>query len=292
MSVRIECPTSERLALGDFIAHVEANVRRDDPQSIASAAPLLRAVSNAPDLVLPALHQQIRERFSTRPISSTQIIALGGGSDFYVRADLWPSSAMLASPAHRDQAALYRVANDLNYPSLVTWYYGSPLEHDVYSYDPASIVGVSGELVPLTFKERISLDSRCALLTLPQQAVVRRHAPTAYTVTIGLMIKRTTGEVHTFDIESGTLMRPTPDQTSSRCSALFQIAALIGDDTTRQHLDDVSIAAISPRTRLAAYEALIELTPNDSTRLWEKAARDDSALIQRRARGALESQET
>ncbi|WP_029922953.1 hypothetical protein [Nevskia soli] len=279
MALTIPCQNTNVVSLGDFIEHVSSTVDCKDPESVASVAPMLRALANDRHLVLLALHQQMRDLFSNQRVPTTQVVVLGGGMDFYVRADIWPAAEAAGSPTYREQAAIYNCGTGQSFPCLMTGHFGPGLINDLYAYDPAAIIGYPGEPVPLTFVERVRLSVDQAVMFLPHGEVVHRLPPEKLSISVALMILHEIGDQHMVDMKTATLRDYAPELPSSRRSAMLRLAGLIGDGNTQQLLDDLIVASPCPRTRLAAYEALSKLVPERTTALWERASGDTDALV-------------
>jgi hypothetical protein len=283
----LSCTHTDQVSLGDFIEHVSANVDRRDPDSIAAVAPLLRALANDRRLVLEPLHQQMREQFSQRRTASTQIIVLGGGSDFYVRVDIWPQASPAYSQLFAEQFGTYATGIGQSFPSLMTGYFGPGLVHDLYDYDPSAIEGYPGERVPLTFSQRFTLTTHTVALFLPHGEVVQRVAPESFSASLGLFIYHEVGDMHLVDVKSQTLREFPPQLPSSRRAAMLRLAGLIGDADTRQYLEDFSTSHPCWRTRLAASEALASLASGEAPTIWERACRDPAPNVRRQAQRRL-----
>jgi hypothetical protein len=65
------------------------------------------------------------------------------------------------------------------------------------------------------------------------------------------------------------------------------MAGTIGDDDTRQLLDDLARIHPCRRTRLNAYESLARLSPAEAASIWERAADDPAPAVSRVAREQL-----
>lgn len=232
MALRISCPNTDALSLGDFIEQVESTIDRQDVDSIAAAAPMLRALANDRQLVLGAVHLQMGEAFTQRRVATSQVVVLGGGSDFYVRADIWPTAEAARTALYREQADLYRYGISQNFPCLMTGHHGPGLIHDLYAYRQEAVAGYAGEPLQLQFVERLRLSTDSAILFLPHGEVVQRIAPEAFSISIGLMIMRESGEQHYVDVQRRTLAEFSPLLPSSRRAALLRLAGLIGDGNT------------------------------------------------------------
>ena len=92
-----------------------------------------------------------------------------------------------------------------------------------------------------------------------------------------------------FDLESRTLMDYPAELDASRRISVLKMAGHVGNDNTRQLLDDLSKDHPFRRTRLAAYESSARLAPGEAVRIWEAACRDLEPLVVHTAEQQLAS---
>ena len=96
MALTLACDGTRTATLDEFIDHVHAEVDLRDLDSIAAAAPMFRALANDRELVVSRINRQVKTQFRSQAVASAQVIYLGEGRDFYVRANVWPSAADIA----------------------------------------------------------------------------------------------------------------------------------------------------------------------------------------------------
>jgi hypothetical protein len=286
MALTISCDTRHSVSLEEFVDHVHSHVDLGDPDSIAAAAPMLRALVNDRSLVVRRINQQVKDRFTSQALASAQVIYLGAGRDFYVRANIWPSAADVASGrVYQDQFA-YHVAHDHNFNFLTVNYHGPGYITEIHEYDSDGVEGFSGEKVDLRFLEKVMFGPDMVMLYRANCDVHVQLPPDELSVTLNLMAD--TPDVHTrdqyfFDLERGTLLDHPPELDGSRRISVLKMAAHVGDEDTRQLLDDLARIHPCRRTRLAAWEAQAQLRPRDAARIWETAARDRETLVSQAA---------
>lgn len=291
MILSLSPPAADAVSIGDFIEHLKTKVDVNDPQSLIEAAPMLRALARDRRPLLDAMHQQMRERFAMQRVPSSQVVVLGGGSDCYVRVDLWPTETQARNIAYQEQAGVYRVAIGQSFTTMLTNYFGSGLVHDLFHYDAGEIQGFPGEAVNLSFSERLVLDDQAVAVFTPHGELIQRRAPESFTATLGVFVLKTTGDMHMVDVNTKKLAALSPQVPGSRRAALIALAGAIGDDETREHLDAMRLDHECWQTRLAANQALAQLSPDRADVIWTKASADDNPVIQRNALDQLRGRE-
>jgi hypothetical protein len=292
---RIFEPRIDRVvSLDELIDFVHAQVDLRDPDSIETAAPLLRGLANDKRLVVSRLNQQVRNLFRSDTIASAQVIYLGEGRDFYLRANVWPSMADLSSGrVYQDQFA-YNLAHDHNYSFMTVGYHGPGYITDLYEYDNAALTGAIGESVELRFVQRVQFRTGMVMLYEASRDVHTQLPPDEMSLTLNLMIS--TPEVrlrdqYFFDLERGSLLDYPVETDGSRRVSVIRMAADVGDVNTQQLLSDLAVAHPCRRTRLAAYEGVAKLDPMHAESLWRKASGDPESLVVDAARVHLEQQQ-
>ncbi|HZR37864.1 MAG TPA: hypothetical protein VFA75_21010 [Nevskia sp.] len=286
MALTIPCRTDRVASLDEFIDHVHTHVDLRDQDSIAAAAPMLRALANDRELVVRRINRQVKDRFRNQALASAQVIYLGAGREFYVRANVWPSSADVASGrVYQDQFA-YHVAHDHNFNFMTVGYHGPGYVTEIHEYDNDRLEGFAGEKVEFRFLERVLFGPDTVMLYRANRDVHIQLPPEDLSVTLNFMVD--TPEVHTrdqyfFDLERGTLLDYPAELDGSRRISVLRMAAHVGNEDTRQLLDDLARSHPCRRTRLAAWEAQAQLRPGDAARIWESAARDRENLVSQAA---------
>ena len=289
--MRIFEPKTDRIvSLDELIDHVQTHVDLRDVDSICSVAPLLRGLANDRQLVVSRLNRQVRELFRGETIPSAQVIFLGKGRDFFLRANIWPSLADLSSGrVYQDQFA-YNLAHDHNYSFMTVGYHGPGYITELYEYDNSTVVGRVGETVELRFVQRVQFRAGMVMLYEAGRDVHTQLPPDEMSITLNLMIS--TPEVrlrdqYFFDVQRGSLLDYPVESDGSRRVSMIRMAADVGDADTRQLLSDLASTHACRRTRLAAYEGLARLAPQDAEAVWRKAAADPEPLVSETARARL-----
>jgi len=290
MATTIPCDNDEIVTLEEFIDYVHSHVDLQDLDSVAAAAPKFRSLANDRGLVVRHLNRQVKENFRSQVIPSAQALFLGDGRDFYVRANVWPSYADIASGrVYQDQFS-YNLAHDHNYSFMTVGYHGPGYLTEIYEYDFDKIVGNAGEPVDLRFIERIHFTNGKVMLYRASKDVHTQFPPDELGVTLNFMVA--TPEVRVrdqffFDIEKRTLLEYPTELDSSRRISVLKIAGHVGDENTQDLLDTIGSSHPCRRTRIAACESLSQLNPAAATRIWERAAADPEPLVAATAKRQL-----
>ncbi|HWY23277.1 MAG TPA: hypothetical protein VNX47_00060 [Nevskia sp.] len=282
MALTIPCDTSRVVDLDEFIDHVHSHVDLRDQDSIAAAAPMFRALANDRELVVRRINQQVKTRFRSQAVASAQVIYLGEGRDFYLRANVWPSNADIASGrVYQDQFS-YHQAHDHNYNFMTVGYHGPGYLTEIHEYDHEKLEGFPGEKVDFRFLERTLFGPGMVMLYRASKDVHIQYPPDDLSVTLNFMIA--TPEVRTrdqyfFDLESRTLLDYPAELDGSRRVSVLKMAAHVGNGDTRQLLEDLARSHPCRRTRLAAWQAQAQMSPREAAPIWEAAARDREPLV-------------
>lgn len=287
MAITLHSSTAQVIGLDEFIDHVQREVDFNDLDSIAAAAPMFRALANDQSLVVSRLNDFIRRSFSTRNVAgSAQVIYLGRGDHFYLRANVWPSAADMAAGRMYDDQLAYSLAHDHNYNFMTTTHFGPGYVTEVYEYDPDKVEGYVGEFVAFRPLGRIQFKPDEIMIYRANRDMHIQHPPESLSISLNLMI--TTAEAHErdqyfFDLESSTITAFPQEPDSSLRISMIEMAAIAGDANTQQLLSDIAASHPCRRTRLQSYEALTRLAPEQSEGIWEKACRDREALVRNAA---------
>ena len=282
MAITISGSTSRVVSLDEFIDHVHTQVDLRDQDSVAAAASMFQGLANDRELVVRQLNRQVKHQFRSQAVASAQVIFLGEGRDFYVRANVWPSNADIASGrVYQDQFA-YHLAHDHNYNFMTVCHHGPGYITEIYEYDHERLEGQVGEKVDFRFLERKHFNAGMVMLYRASKDVHIQLPPEELSVTLNFMIS--TPEVrlrdqYFFDLESKTLMEYPGELDGSRRVSVLRMAGHIGNGDTQQLLDDLAHSHPCRRTRLAAHESLARLDPAGAAQIWEAACRDPEPLV-------------
>jgi len=284
MAITIPAITTRIASMDEFVDYVSSDVDLNDLDSVAAAAPMLAALANDRELVVRELNRLVEAQFRSTQLTSAQSLYLGRGKNFYVRANVWPSAADVASGRLYQDQFSYDIAHDHNYDFLTVNHFGPGYVTEIYEYDPAKLAGYPGEPVALEFLEKSLFASGSAMLYRSGRDVHVQYPPEDLSITLNLMLSvSSTGrrDQYYFDLAEKKLAAFTPEQDSSRRVAIVSMGGHVGDDETRSLLTDLSRRHPCQRTRLSAFEALVRLTPADAVAIWEQACRDPEPLVVR-----------
>lgn len=290
MAITIHTDSSDVLSVAEYMAYVSAKVNLADTDSVLASAPMLRALANDRQLFVRRLNELVENAFTRDTFSSAQSILLGTGKDFYVRANVWPSTADVAGGRlYQDQLA-YNIAHDHNFSFLTVSYLGTGYETDIYEYDYNKVVGYPGEAVDLRFLEHARFAAGQVMYYRACRDAHIQYPPTEMTLSLNLMIRSPEirmRDQYFFDLEKKTLLGYLPETDSARRADMLMIAGQLGDGRTQELLNDLSIRHPSRSTRLAALESLSQLAPAEAQRIWERGCDDQSALVAQTSRQKL-----
>lgn len=287
MALTIPCSTTKIVSVDDYLEHIRTSVDLHDMDSIAASAPALRALSNDRNLIVQKLNERIELLFAGE--SSAQLL-LGGGENFYIRANIWPAMAEMAnSRTYQDQFA-YNFAHDHNFTFMTVNYLGPGYTTEIYEYDYEKVEGYIGENVELEFLEKVTFGPGVVMLYRAGRDVHIQFPPQELTITLNLMISLPEVRIrdqYCFDVAKKTITAyPNVLLTAARAS-LVKVAGYVGDSNTVQLLSDLASSHPCRRTRLTAFEALGRQQPNEVARIWNQACSDPSDLVSNTARRKL-----
>lgn len=290
MALTLHCHNEDVIRLEDYLDRIEAEVDLRDPDSIAASAPWLRALANDRSLVVNRLNRYVEESFNGRDYGSAQAILLGRRRDFYVRANLWPSSRDVATARIYQDQFSYNLAHDHNFHFLTVGYLGPGYETDIYEYDYDAVEGYVGEPVEMQFLERVRFTQGMVMLYRASRDLHVQYPPEDLTITLNLLVappETRLREQYHFDLDRHTVSSLPAEMEASERVSFVAMAGALGDGNSAQLLDDLAQRHPCRRTRLAAIESLSQLLPERTEALWERATRDASPLVSKRARQML-----
>jgi hypothetical protein len=288
----IPASTTRVVGIAEYMEHVRANVELRDEESLADSALMLRALANDRSLLATELNRRMISLLEAAPEAGLgHSILLGRSREFYVRANIWPTTAdMTSGRTHQDQFA-YNLAHDHNFSFLTVTYLGPGYETDLYEYDYAKVEGFVGEPVDLRFVEKVRFGGGTVMLYRASRDVHVQYPPEEMTITLNLMTALPESSVvdqFFFDMRTRTISGHPGELVASRRATLVRLAGYAGDGNTQEVLRDLAARHPCRRTRLAAYDALSRQLPAAAGEIWTAAAADRDALVSRTARQRME----
>lgn len=292
MTIEFLDEITESVTLAEFHEFVQKSVDVRNLDSVATVAPMLKRLVNDRDLVVRNLNAQITSLENRDAIFSSQVLILGGGPNYYVRANFWPSTSDMAG----DKVVLsdqftYGVGHSHNYSFLTAAYSGPGYSTDLYRTDPSRIEGYIGEKVELQFIKRMHFGPGMAMLYEADVDVHTQASPSELTITLNFVAAPPEVHIrdqHFFDLARGTLMDFPAGLDVSRRVSIVRMAALVRNGNTVQLMTDLARSHPCRRTRLAAFESLVSIDPSHKAKVLEIAANDADPSIRNLARAALQ----
>lgn len=290
MALTIPCGSS-RIATVEEVMVEAARLRdRDDPNGIASLAPLLGALSNDRELIVRLLNRRLAGSIDGGTTGLAQSLPLAAGNAIRLRANIWPSSADITAGRMQLGEPRYDVAHDHNFHFLTAAHFGAGYVTEIYEYEHDTIEGYVGEAVELRFLERTQLVAGRAMLYRGSRDLHVQFPPEDMSITLSLMFdtpELMARDQYFFDLQRQTINGFGPDTDTARRVDAVAMAACAGNGETCQLLGDLARRHPCRRTRLAAYDAMARLLPDDAMAIWERACGDAAALVANEARARL-----
>lgn len=275
MPVHINIDSDETTSLEEYLEYVRTEVDITDDESIKASAPMLKALSNNRTFLAQQVNQELKDIANLQDDNrySAQVIMLGLGDNWFVRANFWPSNNESVVRSSGADPFFYFKPHDHNFSFLTVGYYGPGYWSDYYTYDHSKVIGYNGEHVDLHFVERARLEEGKIMLYRGSYDIHNQLLPDSLSISINLMQNLQEHQVRTnqyfIDIKN-SCVRTLANRTSP--PLMLSVAAHIGNDSTDELLDHLLHPSYCPRTRVAAYKALAHRHPKNAEQLWRQAA--------------------
>ena len=263
----------------------------DNEGSLHHAARWLRRLGNNPgflgDLIAAELASERREE-GGESAYGPQVVMLSrpGESDFFLRANIWPSADEHAMRASGGEAFVYAMPHDHNFTFLTLGYFGPGYLSNYYEYEYETVEGWRGEPVALRFIERSRLEQ--GKLQLYRAHIDIHDQAPPDTLSVSLNIMHTGGaqgwlDQYAFDLGESRIERIISNGSSE---AFIHIAVGLGGEEALGLARDFGRTHPSERMRLASWNALAAAEPDRAGRdaLWRQAEGAGSRLVAAEAR--------
>jgi hypothetical protein len=294
MALTIRCDTDEAIGLDEYIAYVQEHVDIRDEDSLAESAPKLRQLANNRDLIVDRINRELDDwtTFQADNNYTSQTVMLGGGRDFYIRANLWlPPAALARDREWQDKLFFYRVPHDHNFSFLTVGYFGSGYDTTIWEYDRDAVQGDPGEHVALRLLEKTTLEPGKVMLYRACRDVHSQEHPRDCSISLNLIASPPevlSTNQYMFDTEAGTITADVQKAISGHVF-LCTLARHVGNGATASRLDRIAQTHVAPKVRLAAARALAALEPPAAApAVWRSMLCDRDASARRAAAGALD----
>ncbi len=291
MAMTLTSATQKNASIEEFIEYLEQHsIDPRDVDSIASAAPMLSALTNDRDLIVRPLNEYLKLGFKGSMPGLEQAIPLAEHGHFRLRANVWPSTSDITAGRVLPDQFAYDHAHDHNFHFMTIAYFGTGYVTEIYEYDYERVEGYIGEMVELRFLERTQFSAGRAMLYRASRDLHIQFPPEDLSITLSLMAdlpELRSRDQFFFNLQHRTISGFAPNSETSRRIDIITMAGQAGNDNTCQMLNDMAQSHPCRRTRLAAYEALVRLRPAEAVGIWERAAGDSAPLVANEARARL-----
>ncbi len=292
MSIVLKPSATGRLSLKGFVEHVRQVIDLQEPDSLIGLASPLCMLANDPDVVAWHFNDAIRRSLDTAapPADVSSCVRIAEDDQFFLCANVWMPSS-LAERAGSNGIATGRVHNH-NTSLMTVGYAGPGCDVDLYSYDPKNGQGEIGERVDLRFVERARLMPRTVVIYRETVDAHARFAPSSLSVSLTFSIineRSQHSDQLLFDPQTATVAGFGPQAPVHRRASVVRLAGEFGNAGTIDLLDGLLRRSHCRRVREAAVDAAMRLratTSGERARVVERALRDSSELVRRRAEAA------
>jgi len=298
MGIVLKPSASGRLSLKSFVEHVRQVIDLQEPDSLIGLASPLCMLANDPDVVAHHFNEAIQRSLDTSlpPPDVSSSISLAEDNHFRLTANVWMPSS-LGEPVPPNGIPAGRVHNH-NTSLMTVGYAGPGCDLDLYAYDPKTSQGEIGERVDLRFIERTRLSPRAVVIYRETIDAHARFAPSSLSVSLTFsIIDERSQQIDQllFDPHAATIAGVGPHAAVHRRASVVLLAGEFGNAGTIDLLDGLLRRSHCRRVREAAVDAAMRLRDTsigERTRIIERALRDTSELVRRRAEMAAAQLDT
>ena len=286
----IEMEDTAACALEECVEGLQAGgFKPYEEDSLLGAARWLRRLGNnrefLGDLVLAELKQGIKAAGEASDYGPQVIMLSPLGSEFYMRANFWPSAQEHMFRASGSAAFSYELPHDHNFDFLTVGYFGPGYGSDYYEYDYEKVAGVVGEKAGLRFVERSHLDPGKLMHYRAHRDVHSQLPPESLSISLNVM--HASGaqgwlDQYRFDVE----MDEISGVISPGGSEIFlRVAVGLGGDDALDLAEHFATHHPSDRMRLTSLDAqagALDTEARDA--LWRRAESAGSLLVAEEAK--------
>lgn len=271
--------------LGDCLDALEREgFKPFEEESLLHGAKWLRRLGNNRHFLGDMMLEELKQGLDVADAASSygpQVVMLSPlGSEYYMRANFWPSAKEHLFRASGSSAFSYKLPHDHNFDFLTVGYFGPGYATDYYEYDYAAVAGGIGEKAGLRFIERSTLDPGKLMHCRAHLDVHSQLPPESLSVSINIMHANGAQgllDQYKFDVEKGE----TSGVINPGGSEVFlRVAVGLGNKDARDLAHNFASSHASDRMRLVALEAqagVLETTERDD--LWRSAENNGSRLV-------------
>ncbi|QZH75344.1 MAG: transposase [Erythrobacter sp.] len=281
----VDCLDQAACELGDCIEALHASGFHPwEEESLLGAAHWLRRLGNNRDFLGDMLLDELKRGVKAAEDASDygpQVIMLSTlGSEFYMRANFWPSVDEHMFRASGRGAFSYELPHDHDFDFLTLGYFGPGYASDYWEYDYERVAGAIGEAAGLQFVERSTLTPGKLMHYRAHLDVHSQLPPESLSVSLNVMHAGGAQgwlDQYRFDVEKNEIagvISPGGSET------FLRVAVGLGGEEARDLAHHFAGSHPSDRMRLTALEAqagVLGLAERDA--LWRRAEASSSRLV-------------
>ena len=289
MPIVIETEETRVVQLEELIERLDRDLDTRCHDSMAAAASDLKALANNRTFLADVVARELKD-LATMQRGNTYtpqvvMLHLNPCKNYFLRANIWPSSDEHMVRASGGAAFVYGLPHDHNFDFLTFGYFGPGYWSDYWEYDYEAVAGAVGEKAGLRFVERSRLEPGKLMHYRAHRDVHSQLPPDALSVSLNVMHAGGAQgclDQYRFDIEKDEIAAVLSPGASE---VFLRIAVGFGCEESRDLAERFARSHPSDRTRLAALEAqagVLELVDRDE--LWRRAEGAGSRLVAIEAR--------
>lgn len=290
MAFTLENGVADAMSLKDFIETVGTTLDPRDSESIKECGKYLYSLSLNSKLFDNIIVDAVKTQASSRGLQEsfngyremTFLLGKSADSSFFVRANVWkPPKAVVGSLDLQNGIYSYNLAHDHNFDFVTVGYFGSGYSTHIYEYDHRKVHGKIGEHVDLTFLEDTTLPVGKVMMYRKSIDIHTQLPPADTSISINLMVQPPAGkyrEQYCFDIAESAIAGHVEGPINYQVS-LLSLAASLGGNELIDPLLAIANHGISGRTRAAAIDAVLEISPDLCSTVLAQCGADQNPLV-------------
>ena len=290
MALTLHSDATEALTLEEFMSIVSATLDPRDPDSIAQCGTHLHALSLNKSL----FDGIIQDAISTSDVSRgfqesfngyremTFLLGKCPKRKFFVRANVWKPPVAVAGDLNlQNDIYSYNLAHDHNFDFITVGYYGPGYNTRIHEYDYRRVEGRIGEHVELNYLEDTTLPVGKVMMYRRSVDIHTQLSPPDTSISINLMVQPPLDEYreqYGFDTSSSTIADYVEGPVNYQVS-LLSLAATLGGDDFIEPLIAIAQNGVSGRTRAAAIDAVLKISPDLYSRILSQCGNDKNPNV-------------
>jgi hypothetical protein len=295
----IAAETEEKVELAELVELLETGgFDPEDEENFASWGVALRKLANdrtfLADIMIAELKQRCDGQLRDNQYSAQVVMLHGRGSNFSVRANLWPALKDSIVRHSGPDPFFYGVPHDHNFSFLTVGYLGPGYWSDYYEYDYAAVAGYPGEEVDLKFIEKSRLEEGKVMLYRAHKDIHLQLPADEMSVSLNIVEASHSAAVrdqYRFDLANRKI---DGIMTRTSIEPMLALAAHYGGEEGMDLIDTFVGGHPSERIRWAALRARAAAAPSLDARIqvFEAGARTGGLLVRAMAKreiGRLEA---